>query len=398
MSSLKTKTLKATFIGPNGKKFSLFPRGTNQWRLNGRNWKGLRTRPIIHAPTLSEARIQAEEILYGMSAVQHDHPALELYEAFRDTIETRLCREDTRSHYFQFAGYFCEYAQEKGLHYWHQLRFVNVQSYLQFLADKGLKSKTIFHYLTPVRFTSKWMAANYPDYYQDICSALRVPQGIGEDLKYSEEQGNPALSIRELVQFLEWLKDYPHQAILRPGVALQGLCGLQLQEALRLTWAKVDLHEGTAVIDGEVKNRWRKRKIPLPRLVVDILKGTNATHPTTEVIQARPLSFKAYCHLLKRALRKWHPDLKIAPKDMRNTLLTTGLEEGWNDYLLRRYVGHAARSVAERNYFGDQGKRLVPVLRKRIVAHIDLAVEQAEKGTKGQKPKVWEMPPREEVG
>ena len=82
------------------------------------------------------------------------------------------------------------------------------------------------------------MTANWPDHYQNICATLRIPNYIGQDLEYQENVGNPVLMISEVIQFLGWLKNYPPALVLRSGVALQGLCGLQLQEALRLIWKK----------------------------------------------------------------------------------------------------------------------------------------------------------------
>jgi integrase len=57
------------------------------------------------------------------------------------------------------------------------------------------------------------------------------------------------LPIGSLLEFLNWLPGHTHAASVLPGAALQGLCGLQLQEALRLTWDHVDLEAGTITIE-----------------------------------------------------------------------------------------------------------------------------------------------------
>jgi len=394
MALVAKKQEKATFKGPNGRKYSLFPKGKKKWRLNGRNWKGERKRPLIHAETLAEARTKAEEILFGLTPETSGHPGLEIFESFARAVKSKICKDTTKKHYVQFAGYFCDWVEKQGLSFWHQLRFFHLQDYLSFLVKKNLKRKTISHYLEPLRFTSKWMAVNWPDYYQDIAQSLRIPNEVGEDSEYHESSGNPVLLISEVVEFLDWLNNYPKASILRPGVALQGLCGLQLQEALRLTWKKVDLRENTITIDGQVKNRWRKRKIPVASLVSEILfEAVEKNNPTLDdrIIPATGESFNAYSKLMKRALMKWRPSLEIAPKDLRNTIQTEGIEKGWNDYLLRRYVGHAARSVSERHYFGDKGKRLVHLFREQIVSRINDAISESKKGTKGHKPEIIEI-------
>jgi len=52
--------------------------------------------------------------------------------------------------------------------------------------------------------------------------------------------------------------------VIVPGVLLQGLCGLQLQEAVRLRVNNVNLDDATITIEGDVKNKWHVRKIPVP--------------------------------------------------------------------------------------------------------------------------------------
>ena len=158
---------------------------------------------------------------------------------------------------------------------------------------------------------------------------------------------------------------------------------------------KVDFSEDTITIDGEVKNQWRKRRISLPDLVYEILKETQEKKDSSScderVVLHSSETFDAYSRLVKRALKKWRPDLHFAPKDFRNTIQTEEIERGWNDYLLRRYVGHAARSVGERHYFGDQGKRLINLFREQIVSCIDEVITEEKKGTKRHKPKTIEI-------
>jgi hypothetical protein len=56
-----------------------------------------------------------------------------------------------------------------------------------------------------------------------------------------------------------------------------------------------------------------------------------------------------------------------------------GIDEGWNTYLVDRYVGHAPQTVAERHYFGDKKGRMVEVFREHVAAKIDGLIDRIEK-------------------
>jgi hypothetical protein len=75
-------------------------------------------------------------------------------------------------------------------------------------------------------------------------------------------------------------------------------------------------------------------------------------------------------------MREWKNDIDILPKDLRNTLQTFAIDNGFYDYFLQRYVGHAPKTVGERHYFADKGIRLVPEFRNRIVSRIDEEVSK----------------------
>src|SRR5690606_21031341 len=78
------------------------------------------------------------------------------------------------------------------------------------------------------------------------------------------------------------------------------------------------------------------------------------------------------------------------PKDLRNTLPTHALEhntkEGWNTYLVDRYIGHAPKSQMEKHYFGDKKKRMVEVFRE-VSDKIDEIVDRIRKARSGERHK-----------
>ena len=87
---------------------------------------------------------------------------------------------------------------------------------------------------------------------------------------------------------------------------------------------------------------------------------------------------KAYAKIAARAMRKWDKTKAIAPKDLRNTLQTAAVDQGWNEYLIERYVGHAPRTIAKRHYYGDKGQRLIDEFRRQILPRIEDLIAGAQ--------------------
>jgi hypothetical protein len=52
--------------------------------------------------------------------------------------------------------------------------------------------------------------------------------------------------------------------------------------------------------------------------------------------------------------------------------------EGWNTYLVNRYVGHAPTTVAERYSIGDKKRRMVEVFREHVSSKIDGVIDRIE--------------------
>jgi len=377
-----------------GRQFTVWEEATGKWRVSGTNSEGSRRRERFLATDLAEAIQQGGNALYQL-CTDPDHPQLDLAAAFEKAILSTGGSKEYKENLRRFAGYFCDWAEERGIVLWHEIRFEHVRDYMQAGFNRGLKSKTVSCYLEPVRIASRFLAANWPDHYRDICSALRMPANAGKDRLYRGEDGNPVLSFEEVLDFLDWLRCYPSADVLIPAVLLQGICGLQLREALRLRWFDVNLVTRTITIQdhpeyGErVKNEYRVRRIPLPVLV---WQGLEAMQSRTGKVVPYEENDKAFGKLLKYALLKWNPRCDIAPKDLRNTLQTRAMEhaidEGWNRYLVDRYVGHAPETIAERHYFGDKRSRMVDVFREHVSTKIDALIEriQEEKGHKTAQP------------
>ena len=351
----------------------------SRWRVSGRNLKGSYQRVRFDANSFEEAKEKAESLLFSRTS---EEPDLTVAEAFVRMIGSRNIKAETRYHYRQFASYFCSWLeQERGITEWKQIAFEDVHAYIASLVTSEKAAKTISHYMEPVRFTSRWLSQMWPDEYRDFCAGLRIPSDTRRLFYYKDQQPPGYLTIAEVCDLLDWIGEHhPHADVLRPGVALQGLCGLQLQEALRLTAPQVDLDLKTITIEGEVKNHWRVRRLPVPALVMEILRRSIQTTSPDDlrIVRYQGVHWKAYSSLVTGALDKWSGGRRpIPPKDLRNTLPTEATNGGWAGYFLNRYLGHSPQSMAERHYHGEvsrKGQGLVELLREKVVKPIELLV------------------------
>lgn len=355
-----------------------------RWKVSGHSSSGSYRRIRFDAFGLAEAQRRAETILFGAPS---EVPRFTVAEAFARVIATRPVKAETLRHYRQFAGYFCDWVEEnRSITLWSQLRFEHLHDYMNSLIKRGLSGKTIGHYLEPIRFTALWTSQNWPEYYTDFCRGARVPRDIGRSCLYEDQLPPGYLSIAEVCDFLAWVKsNHPAASVICPGVALQGLCGLQLQEALRLRRSHVDPQRNTITVEGEVKNRWRIRRLPLPGLVSEILRESVDFAPQGDerIVRYSGRHWKAYSSLVEGALDRWAGGRRpIAPKDLRNTLPTEATNRGWAGYFVNRYLGHAPQSMAERHYHGElsrSGEDLTELLREKVVRPVDLLVTYCTK-------------------
>jgi len=254
------------------------------------------------------------------------------------------------------------------------------------------------------KIADRWAGLNEPSCRNRIWLDFRLPPKLGKAFRYGEKKRRSFLPISGLAELLDWLPGHKYETSLVPGVALQGLCGLQLQEVLRLTWDRVDLRAGTITIEearrfdplvAGVKNEHRVRKLPLPQLVVEILRTLWATDPsrdTSSLVIEAP-SWKAYWRRVERMLKAWNPAYRFPPKDLRNTVPTEAEKGGWMSIWVRRYFGHAPANMIERSYLaeveGDWRKEsevdsFVEKLRKNVVTHIDAEVKKCNR-------RMWRM-------
>jgi integrase len=216
--------------------------------------------------------------------------------------------------------------------------------------------------------------------------------GIGSKL----ERTSCEVYLEDVVSFLDWLR--ANECRLEVGVALQGLAGLQLQEATHLTWDRLDLDRGLVEISGDVKNVYRNRVIPVAERVHDALRRAYASQTAgdskVKTLGGHVLLSKKGCPYGKwwenytkevlKALRKWNPRIAWKPKDLRNCLPTFAVTHGLQSEVWEQYIGHVPKSVTAKHYIprlasaslGESNalERQMELFRFHVTNHVDRAV------------------------
>lgn len=303
----------------------------------------------------------------GIRPVKPDHLLIE--DALIQTNEVITGTEKTHADFVWNTKRFLEWVEAR-LQSWDELSPADVVMYLRYLQSpernggKGYSYNTIRHRLLPIRVTSRWLAQSQPDKFKDICAGIRISRQQAR-IEY-EDQEAAVWSIGQVLNFLDWLEGLSPLSRLACGVALQGLAGLRLTEAMRLTWDRVDLEAGTVTISGKVKNRPSARKIPVAGRVLQTLSKYYQQG-------LQPIHYECmanYGHAIRKAMRKWNSKATIPPMNLRKTLPTTADIGGWDSKYVDRYLGHGGISMKEKHY-QKPGRALVELFRERVVSHVE---------------------------
>lgn len=385
---------------PSGKR-TFFWAGKDGYR------KALGEFPAI---SLADARtaalaLSAEAPQKALMKVKNDFT---LEEAFADALASSNRCDRSKVDWDRAVEAFLKWKKKSfpSVKCWKDLPRVVVKAYLatrQHVSDTRRRLD-----LQPVIQTARFMLREYD--LPNLCDGL----GIGCKLERSPRP----VYVKDVLSFLDHLKTHaPH---LEAGAALQALAGLQLQEALRLTWDKVDLKRGLVEISGEVKNEYRNRVIPVCGRVLEALRDGKERHDvkdtpdkahvvlSTEGYAFDGTSWLNYSKLLTRVMRGnspmkktkkgitptlkphvtvWNTKIEWQPKDLRNCLPTLAATEGVLNVAWEQYIGHAAKGVTQRHYIPRIGsategekdalERNMAVFRRQVVAVVEKAIADA---------------------
>jgi integrase len=164
--------------------------------------------------------------------------------------------------------------------------------------------------------------------------------------------------------------------------------GLRVEEVLRMTWDKINLDERTIMIDGEVKNEYSIRTLPLAELVYQLLfLIEDRRGRLCSIISGKD----AYRNRLADLLNNWKKGFYIAPKDLRNTLPSVFEPKGWGGVVLECWLGHSPKGMTGKHYLNpDQIQEQFPSMVKRI-DEVTMPIVLKKTETKTEPPEVLKL-------
>ena len=286
--------------------------------------------------------------------------------------------------------YFLKWMESRrpGVRFWDQLTPEVADAYLEEYPGRSKR-----HAFRPIQSTARFMARRH----------AVVNRFDGYSVYQSAPETPVEVHLSDVTDFLEWLEENSERTFV-VGASLQSLCSLRLQETLRLTWRDIDLERALLQVQGEVKNHYSARVIPVPRLATVALERAWDAHKVGGVVDlAGPVvpsptgkpytgtSWSNYAKRLGKLIRAWNKEIGWRPKDLRNAIqqLAATIGKG-DDPVWEQYVGHAPRTVAAKHYLAKltRGRIACPsrgeresldermgVLRKEVVEQIEAHLE-----------------------
>lgn len=349
----------------------------------------------VTATDVEHAIEQGREV-FGFNHID-EVDTITIADAFEMTLKNSN-RNASRDRWLKDAVRFVEWLEKNHptCNVWKDVTRKIVRSYIENRWPDNA-TNTIRIGFAPVRQASIFMSREYD--LKDVAVGL----GIG---KKSVKKTSDVL-LEDVVEFLDFLLE--KKPWLETGPALQGLAGLQLQEATRLTWDKVDLERGLIEISGRIKNDHRERTIPVCSRVLEALHRANERrlqveadqnvkllngHVVTNVdgVDGYEQDYHSYSRRVRKHLREWNSKVTWPVKDLRNCLVTFCQDCGLQSELFDQYIGHAGRSISDLHYKPRRLETFTKAERKRQehALHVfrRLVIEPIDAGLTGHRPQM----------
>jgi integrase len=340
-----------------GEQFSVYRnrKAACRYLINWHDHEGKRRRFKVWADSLEAAAQSARDLIAAHMPTSPEAADPLVIEAFELALASAKRGQKAQADWKWAQTRFIEWLAKHHVQAerWSMISRAMLREYVTQTLD-GKAGNTRRLYLQPIVQTCGFMEREY--------EVRNIGLRLGNTSKLKKE---PAMvPLTDVVDFLAWLEKVDSR--ICAGAALQGLAGLQLQEALRLNWGKVDLENGLIEISSTVKNSYRNRVIPVCKSVIDTLRrcrdavfGQAVVPNDTDPVVSCPTglsyangksSWSNYSKLVRGYFRLWNAELEWAPKDLRNCLPTFAVSQGILTDLWEQYLGHAPRTVTGRHY------------------------------------------------
>ena len=351
-------------------QFTLAELETGRWSLTGMNSNGSRRQERVDAVNLDVAIEEAAKRLgYAFDPFEEDMTIARVSKRWLDSLDVR---EETRSGQYQNAvDAWFDFTDSKKIKLYRDLRREHFQGYLRW-CQKRFNGWTPYHYVGKIRAMIRWASLNWSEHFKDFAAGLKIPKPREDDFREDRD----ALTVEQVLEFCDFLGTHPEGWRVRPAVALCGLAGLSVLEALRLTWEHVHFEEGYIDITGERKNAHRKRRIPLPAEVWQVLRTSSKDDKrVVPVYQSHPAYQKAFDRLFdawtrpaRRPRRRRFPDRPKRFAGRHPDACGVGELEWLRPGPLR---GPRRRSIRQKHYTKVSEVRLLADMRSKVTDRID---------------------------
>lgn len=345
-----------------GLQFTLHQYEPGKWNLSGKNSEGSRVQSRYEASSL-EAAIEVSAKRLGISC-EPEPSDLTISRVLYKWVESRDVKPDTRNgQYANVVMAFLTFCEKQGLRCWAELQLEHLEAWRN-LCKRKYHGWTPYHYVGKIKMAVRWASRNWRGRFENFGEGLIAPKPGFREM----DEDRDALRLEQVLEFCLFLRNHPKGWDILPAVCLCGLAGLGVTEALRLSWDRVSFKEGFIDITDEVKNSHRKRRIPLPAFAWYVLR--EAPRNGDRVVwkhNAYPSYGRKFCHLFK----EWGYAPRTKPSDLREVLQTHAEVEGWDGYILDRYVGHAGKTIRQVHYTKRAQSTLLAEMRSKITSRID---------------------------
>jgi integrase len=199
------------------------------------------------------------------------------------------------------------------------------------------------------------------------------------------KHGTPRKGFLALADFNKLLSHIPPR--LKPLITFLYYCGVRLGEAKQIEWSQVNLNEALIRLEGEQTKNSEPRTIPLPDVLVAMLKKLPKDGPVFDAANLRKEWYKACAAAGLGTLTEVEgkPDPRyngLIIHDLRRSAIKNLMKAGVNEKVAMSISGHKTRDVFDRYNIVDEQDVVEAMRRVQQIAPPTNLVPDGEKSVK----------------
>ena len=374
---------KAIGNGPQTKEraFSLGHLTDGRWETSLlRSGKDVPPRKQFQAGNLQEAVEIAERHWFGRSSFLPGKGP-EIGQVLEEWLETLSCSPVTiETDYQPRVETFLAWCDQRGFVYWTDLHPSHIQTYANEDAEQRKRS-TIERRCRVIRRASEYVKAEYPEHYREL--PFNLPKGKD----WNRRKKRDTFTLEQGIEFLFFLREQLQGWNILPGLALQILCSMRLQEVRVLRWPSIDLQRGTVTNEENPKAGVQShRTIPLCGLAWDILEEAHSRRKSDQILVS--CDRHSFGRGFSRCRDRFLPGFNLEPSGLRRTLVSEFFRRRWYGDALQVYRGHKPRGTSTvdwEHYIEFNPEGLMQLFLEHVVNPLDEVLQPYRERWNGKK-------------